>query len=108
MTRSSPKDFGRGFAGVDVEAEPFHRSPQHRAARRVELDVEQVGRQMHDMGFAAEPVERARGLESQQAAADRHGFAAPGGVGRHRVAVVEGPVGEKASFATARSRPWRL
>ncbi len=60
-----------------------------------------MGCQMHDMGLAAEPIERPRGLQPQQSTADRHGFTALGGIGRHGVAVVEGPVGEQAGFASA-------
>ncbi len=100
LPSSSMTHLGGALLGVHRDAEVFHRPPQDRAGRVVELGVHQRRAGVHDVDGQTAVLQPASRFETEQPAADHHGLGAVRGLGDHAHAVVEGaepehPVGQR-------------
>ena len=71
----------------DLQAEPFHPLAEDGARRAVELLLHQVAREMDDRYLHAEVLQAARGLETEEPAADDRRALPAAGVRRDVAAV---------------------
>src|SRR6266851_2998714 len=95
------EDLLRVLAQVHVQAQLLEPGLEQRAAARVELHLHQVAHQVNDVHLEAMPQEAARGLQSEEPAADDHRLLAARRIPGDLVAVLERAEDEKPLLGSA-------